>query len=236
MSSIYPLNIGDVGMDIPAPPRAAFEVPVKDGLRGAFFLAHGVENAKKNWAPGGADHPASFIADPVVGPNYIQMTMATVLQTDIDESVAMSLLVIGRRTAGDPAAFVGNYGGGLAPGIDIFGGATYVQGGAARVTTGNATMALASDPTAWSALSLIAPATGTMAMKNFLTDVTGTSSQSDNRVVNGPGPIRIGGAYTGLAGTSQIAAAFVYDRALNAIERDTMGAYMLDYMSDIGLA
>lgn len=234
MVQVNPLNIGDINVNIPAPPMMAFQIPVTDGLQAAFFLAHGIEIAKFNWAPGGAAHPGTFISTPTSGSNYIEMLPISALQTDVNEELAMTLMVIGRKATASSAGLIGSYAGGAAPGLSIFATGS-LQAGAARVSTGNATMAVTGDVALFNPLSLVTPAAGAMKLYNHRTAASATSTQTDNRILDGGGPLRIGGAYAGLNAASQIAFAAIYNRAIDDTENALMGQYMLDYMSLIGM-
>ncbi|WP_108500537.1 hypothetical protein [Paracoccus indicus] len=217
------------------PPLAAFQVPYPANLKGAFFLGNGEKIGLRNWA-GGAD--AVPVGSPAWGGNFATLSQDGYLQTDIDETLAMSLFVVTRETSSDPVGFIGTYGGGTTRGISLYAGsgATSMTASIGRVG-GGGSVGVTSNTTSWGVYSLQVPSTGAATLKNHTTGNANNSAGTEDRVANGAGLIRLGRLYdSGFIGQSDMALALIYDRALSDAEAGVVAAFSRDYAVGRGIA
>lgn len=218
------------------PPLAAFQVPYPANLKGAFFLGNGETIGLRNWA-GGAD--AVPIGSPAWGGSFATLSQDGYLQTDIDETLAMSLFVVARETTTQGVGYIGNYQGGSNIGVTLYtsANASVIQANAGRSGGASGSVGITSDTAAWGAYGLTVPASGAMTLHNFTTGGKAASSATGAREVNGVGKLRIGRLLSpSHVGPVNMALALVYDRALSDAEAGVVAAFSRDYAVGRGIA
>ncbi len=213
-----------------------FQIPARTGLVGAYSFAHGLDMAVRNWADPAA--PAQQIGAPVEGANFLTLSAAGYYQTQIAETAAMSMMFIGRENNADSVGWMGNYASSAAYGVGM-----YTQAGAATVgvisgrDTGSGGGTVASATTGnFGIYSMIAPATGQTRIDN-ITAGASVLGATGNRVVSGPGPLRIGRLYhsTLYQGAHDQVCALVWSRDLDGTERAQMIGWLRAYAATLGI-
>lgn len=217
--------------------RLMFEIPVTDGLVGAFFFGHGLEMATENWAPGGVDRAGVLVGTPVAGVGYVEFSGGNFLQTQEDETAAMTLIAVGKRKASNvTGAFIGNYLSSTAIGIGLYAQASGPQGNAGRVS-GSGSVSASGALDQLGAYALTVPATGAMTLHSLTTGGGNASTATADRVVSTNGKLRVGWMYsTGFVGPMQMNSAFIFNRVLTVAERGLMHEFVKKYAALSGFA
>lgn len=232
-------RILDIKAAVPAagyPPLAAFTCPVTAGLRGSYFMGNGLSLAHRNWARGGSD--GVIVGSPLERDGYLTFTGPDgYLQTDVPETIEQTLLVIARRPVDGSVSYIGNYGGGTVYGVTLYSspGAAALMNSTSLRDTGAGGIGVAGTVTDWGLYVLTVPAVGRTRIDDATEDKANLAA-TGTRVVSGPGPYRVGWAYTpSFAGQCGIAQAAIWDRALSDAERVQVIAWARSYAAGRGL-
>lgn len=215
-----------------------FLPPVASGLVGWFLLGGTIDQSVRNLAQGGAN--ATAVGSPSVSAGYCTFDGNTPshLQTSIAETQDMTLIVVMRSsdTFADNThapAPIGTFQSAQTPigvGLLFLSGTlptielrlvAGLDNGTAPVTSLNVT-----NPDQWKCLAAVVQSGAHRDVHN-LTDATSTTAVSGARVGAGISArtVRIGASYGGNRGTSNIAFAAVYSRALSVGELAAIYAF-----------
>lgn len=217
------------------PPLAAFQIPFADDLLGAFFLGGGGKIGLRDWA-GNADPEA--VGYPTFGEGFATLSEDGYLQTDIDEPLELTYVVVGREVSASGVGWIGNFVGGANIGVSLYSqpGGTTMQANAGRVGGVGGSVSVTSDTEDWGIYSLSVPSTGAMAIRNWTTGNGGMSSATAAREINGGGPLRIGRLYSPAhVGEADMAVVLVYDIALDDTQAAIVAAFCRDYAASRGI-
>lgn len=181
------------------PPLAAFDIPHRSTLLGAWFFGEGPDIARKNWAKRTRN---AWVGSPADQDGYMRLSGGGYLQTDVPEEAEITLFSISAPT-GVSAGIVGTYMNGDAgaslnyplvpatltyPVVAVWG----------KSDGGNVTANFAGTATpasyAWQATSLRIPADGKGIAKNHTSNVSVTSGNTGGRKSSGRS-FRIGKLY-----------------------------------------
>lgn len=237
MATVNVLNIGD---DVVLPsgsylPLSAFKIPVLAGLEGCFMLGQGRALAAKNYAPGKPDGSVVGVIADTAG--YLRLGPSGYIQTDIDETLAMSYILIGRETSADGAAFIGNFGGGAAYGVSLYAGsgATSLTLNAGR-TSGSGSVGVTSNTAAWGMYSARVPSSGAATLRNLTSAGANNSVNTDARQISGGGKIRIGNFYSGFGGQVDVVLAMILSRYITTEDESALADWGRGYGAGLGFS
>lgn len=217
------------------PPLAAFQIPYPASLNGAFFLGNGEGIGLRNWA-GGAD--AVPVGSPAWGSSFVTLSQDGYLQTDINETLAMSLFIVGRETTANSVGWIGNYLSGGAFGVSMYtgSGGTSMQANVGRAGGTGGSVSVTSNTAQWGVYSLQIPATGAAMLRNHTSGTGNLTTATANREINGAGPLRIGRLPSpSYGGANDQVIALVYNRALSDAETRIVAAFCRDYANSRGV-
>ncbi|MBF8765324.1 hypothetical protein IR009_08810 [Pseudomonas putida] len=234
------LNIGNVLLPSEGFPSIyAFQLPVLDGLEGAFFFGDGLALINKNFAPGKKD--ASVKGAPELGANGgVKLGINNYIDTGIVDSDNMTVVSVFRDIAETgttvKSGIIGNnlslVTGGIGlyrneSGVSISGTAvkTPTGGGANALETAN--VAIVSG--AYTIAALRARSGATSTTTNFTSGSSGNGALSGPRVL-GPNNIWIGRLPNGgFTSTHEQMLAMIFSRSLTDAELNRVAAHARAY-------
>ncbi|MEN5033802.1 hypothetical protein [Pseudomonas sp. TWI929] len=210
------------------------QIPVTLGLEGAFLYGDGVADGAKNYAPGKND--AIVRGVPVFSTNFVKMGGGAYYETDIQETAAQTLIVVGRRAVGVPAGSAAHF-------IDTLSSPTV----GSRLFQSTDT-ALNSRAAKGGDADSIALGTGVAGNMHILCARTSSASLHvlDDRSVGGSVTSTISGARAvssvpyrigngSAVSSAEILLAMIYSRVLSGTELDSVAAWARGYASSKGL-
>lgn len=226
---------------------------VPAGMEGFFLLGDSIELSCRNLIQGKPD--AVAVGSPTVGSNYLGLTTADFLQTRIEETTAMSALIVLRTDASGAdnttrPRFFGNAGSQPAkPGVTGLIGLNfnmsaagslslaaprYTDGTETAVTTSTQTQSTGLTFTEWQAaiMKVSQPLSGFRIPKFSISRMS--SEQTLVRAL-AAGLMRIGATYSSTGGPSSIAAVLVWSRYLTTGEEDAALAQVRSILAKRGL-
>ncbi|MBK4216139.1 hypothetical protein JJJ17_09395 [Paracoccus caeni] len=104
------LDIGNIALPGTGyPPLAAFKIPFRPQLAGAFFLGSGREVGLTDWS--GKTSGAVAVGSPLWEEGYAELSGANYLQTGVPETTFMTLVACVRSLTNSESAFIGGWGG-----------------------------------------------------------------------------------------------------------------------------
>lgn len=206
-------------------PAVVFTFPQTTGLVGAYIFTAGADFAAINLIENG---PAPTIVGTVdLSPGYAVMSKDVGhLNTNIPETLEMTLFVVAKRAAAANTGFIGNFRDAANQGVGLYslGAGQNVTGVSDRGATTGLSVNLPGLPDAWALYSVTVPATGGLTVRDHTagTDITGT--QTAAHVVESIGTIRIGALdpATTFGGVAHVAGGAVAPRVLTDAERTTV--------------
>ncbi|MEN5176297.1 hypothetical protein [Brevundimonas diminuta] len=224
-----------------------FTPAVSDGLQGVFFLNESVEKARRNLVVGRA--AASVFGAPEVLPGMLRMKAGTnYLQTDIQETAEMTILVVGKcpDTMADNAhrgVYVSNFGSASTTAVASYGVGLHVESATrvvhtatrysnAESTAGTSGAAGSSAQNPAALAFLVGRTRDTRTEMNNLTQALSTAGNYTFPRYLSQGAMRIGSNYAASwQGLSDIGFVAIYNRFITDAERDAMYAQIKGYFS-----
>lgn len=236
MATLYTPNLGNFTPIPSLPPMAGFSIPVRSGLTSARLLGNGLEVAKFEFATGN-------YTEGVHGPITEQSGSllfgdGAYIDSGVAETLAMTIVIACKESVANSVAFVGNYAGGSNVGVSMYTNAssTVMSANVGRVEGGGSS-SVGSDTAAWGCYALQVPATGAHTLRNLTAGNANSSVATGDRVLNGGGNIRIGGAVSAFPkGGAEINSVLLYNRALTLTEINKLAVWMREYAASCGIA
>lgn len=239
------LNIGNIQLPSEGfPPIDAFQLPVLDGLEGAFFFGDGLSLIGKNFAPGKKD--ASVKGVPELGANGgIKLGLNNYIDTGIVDSENMTVVSVFRDIAETgttvKSGIIGNNlslaTGGIGMyrnenGLSVSGTAIKVSSPGAANALENASVSIVSG--AYTLAALRARNGSASTTNNFTIGASSNGSLSGTRVL-GPNNIWIGRLpNAGFSSTHEQMLAMIFSRSLTDAELNKVAAHARKYCASKG--
>jgi hypothetical protein len=226
-----------------------YAAPIRRGLEGIFFTNTSLEKCAHNYAPG--KKSGSVVGAPSVNGQYMSgRSSVNYVQTDIVETEEMTFFIIARALnlpsgnpipAADQVILLGNYLAGPWSGVVMWCGtstslSTNAGYGVDEASNANLGAGVTpNDDTKWGLYCGRVKTSGPDT-KNFTNGLTFARVATDPRRVSTGRPLRIGSGYqSNQTGTWDMAAAMIYNVALNDAERDVVVQDLRAYAARRGI-
>lgn len=202
-------------------PPALFELPDIEGLTGAYMFTAGARFGLVNLVPDGVQ--PTQVGQIVWEQGFAAMSRATGhVDTNLPETLAATMVFVGKRAAAAGTPFIGNYIDGARRGIGMYsvGSQQSMSVIADRGSTDGLAVTVIGTPAAWRLYSGRVPAAAPMTIVDHTAGVTVVGTQTAPRVIEDAGTIKIGafGVGSSFNGVAHLAVAVIANRVLTAAE------------------
>lgn len=202
-------------------PLALHSSPQIEGITGIYFLSAGEAIGVQNLVEGGVQ--PTEVGAIVWEDGFAAMSRAAgYLETNLPETLAATIVFVGKRAAAAGTPFVGNYIDGTRRGIGVYsvGSQQTVSVISDRGSVDGLAVSVTGAPASWRLYSAQIPAAAAMTMTDHTANVTVTGTQTTARVIEDAGTLKVGAFSAGSTfnGVVHISVAVVANRVLTADE------------------